>query len=263
MLQNQLELRNPVPSPAKSLAVADFIEACSALLPTVEHEQKQLPKETLLYGAGVESVDANDNTIQIEQRSKHVDIIDEHDVKQWTSSEEEEEEDNNDDNNNDNVELNFENNSKSNNNNNHVHDVNQWDDDDDDDKSTPTISNFQIRTAVLWLPLTCLAMLEHNAKHFELSADLSKQAVSLARSFFGAGSRLELEVVCNLCITLLLCRQSSEASALLLSSANEYCVRHGVNMSYFSHAFQRYLSKITAFQRMLGDREKIVDLLVD
>jgi hypothetical protein len=99
-------------------------------------------------------------------------------------------------------------------------------------------------TSIRFQALTCLAMLENNASHFDVSTDCSRSALRIARSFLGEGARIEIEVAMNLLISLLLVGQTDDAAALLAASRDSFCVRHGVNTTYFKRAFQRYIDKV-------------------
>jgi hypothetical protein len=99
-------------------------------------------------------------------------------------------------------------------------------------------------SSIRFQPLTCLAMLENNAGHFDISIDCSRLARRLARQFLGNGSRIEVEVGMNLLISLLLVGRTSDASELLQEAKDSFCVRHGVKVRYFRKAFERYLDKV-------------------
>jgi len=99
-------------------------------------------------------------------------------------------------------------------------------------------------TSIRFQALTCLAMLENNASHFDLSIDCSRSALRIARAFLGVGSRIEVEVAMNLMISLLLVGQTDDASALLADSRDSFAVRHGVDTTYFKVAFRRYIDKV-------------------
>ena len=51
------------------------------------------------------------------------------------------------------------------------------------------------KTALPWLPLTALSMLENNAGHYDLAIDAAQRAVKVHRQFYDPGTRVECEGV--------------------------------------------------------------------
>lgn len=120
-------------------------------------------------------------------------------------------------------------------------------------------------TTVRFAPLTCLAMLENNSGHFDLSVACNHRAQRLARTFLGAGARIEVEVAMNLTLSLLLLRHVTEATQVLEEARDSFCRRHGVTRAYFRAAFARYIDKVRALEARAGVAfaASLVNRLVD
>lgn len=120
-------------------------------------------------------------------------------------------------------------------------------------------------TTVRFAPLTCLAMLENNSGHFDLSVACNQRAQQLARTFLGAGARIEVEVAMNLTLSLLLLRRIDEAAQVLEQARDSFCRRHGVTRAYFRAAFARYIDKVRALEARAGVAfaASLVNRLVD
>ena len=60
------------------------------------------------------------------------------------------------------------------------------------------------------LPLTALAMLEHNAGHYPLAIDSAQRAVKVHRQFYGAGTRLEVEGIIIIIIIIIILKKEKK-----------------------------------------------------